>query len=272
MQIIQRVVRLIAVSGFLLVNGSSWASEKLVMTGSSTIAPLALEIAKRFEKLNPGVRIDVQSGGSSRGVSDARSGLADIGMASRALKAEEKDLTGHTIALDGIGIILHKNNPVKSLTDAQIKAVYTGQITNWKALGGKDESITVVNKAEGRSTLELFLHYFALKNSDIKAQVVIGDNQQGIKTVAGNPGSIGYVSIGTAEFEEAQGTPVKLLPMEGISATVANIRNSSFPLSRPLNLVTKGTPSDLAKRFIEFARSAKNNDLVEAQFFVPIAR
>lgn len=256
----------------LLANVVRAEDHKLVLTGSSTIAPLALEIGKRFEKQNPGVRIDVQSGGSSRGVADARSGLADIGMASRALKPEENDLMAHTIAVDGVGIILHSNNPVQSLTDEQIKAIYTGRITNWKEAGGKSARIIVVNKAEGHSTLELFLHHFTLKNSDIKAQVVIGDNQQGIKTVAGNPVAIGYVSIGTAEFEAAQGTPIKLLPMEGVAATVANVRDGRFPLSRPLNLVTKGAATGLAKRFIDFARSGAVNDLVESQFFVPLAR
>lgn len=245
---------------------------KLVLTGSSTIAPLALEIGKRFEKLNPGVRVDVQSGGSTRGVNDARAGLADIGMASRALKPEESDLTAHRIAMDGVGIILHQKNPVKSLSDEQIKAIYTGKITNWQQLGGEDRKITVVNKAEGRSTLELFLHHFQLKNPEILAHVVIGDNQQGIKTVAGNVGSIGYVSIGTAEYEEAHGTPIHLLPMAGVPATAANVRDGRFPLSRPLNLVSKGAPNGLAKRFIEFAQSAAVDDLVTAQYFVPLAR
>lgn len=248
------------------------AAEKLVLTGSSTIAPLAAEIGKRFEKQNPDVRIDVQTGGSSRGVSDARSGLANIGMASRALKTEENDLKSFTIALDGVGLILHKDNPVKTLTDQQVIDIYTGKITNWKDVGGKDAPVTVVNKAEGRSTLELFLHHYKLKNSDIKPQVVIGDNQQGIKTVAGNPGAIGYVSVGTAEFEAGNGAPIKLLPMDGVAATVENVRNGSFPLSRPLNLVTKTAPQGLAKRFIDFAGSKAVYDIVEAQYFVPLAR
>lgn len=250
----------------------TYAAEKLVITGSSTIAPLVAEIGKRFEKRNPDVRIDVQTGGSSRGVSDARSGLADIGMASRALKTEENDLKSFTIALDGVGLILHKDNPVKTLTDQQVIDIYTGKITNWKDVGGKDARITVVNKAEGRSTLELFLHYYKLKNSDIKPQVVIGDNQQGIKTVAGNAGAIGYVSIGTAEFDAGNGVPIKLLPLNGIAASVENVRNGSFPLSRPLNLVTKTAPQGLTKRFIEFASSKNVDDIVEAQYFVPLSR
>jgi phosphate transport system substrate-binding protein len=248
------------------------ADDRLVLTGSSTVAPLVGEIGKRFEKLNPGVRVDVQSGGSTRGVNDARSGLADIGMASRSLNPDEQNLKSYAIARDGIGIILHKSNPVASLSNEQIIAIYTGDIRNWREVGGKDAKITVVNKAEGRSTLELFLHYFHLRNSQIKAQVVIGDNQQGIKTVAGNPGAIGYVSIGTAEFEEAQGTPIRQLPLDGVAATVANVRNGSFPLARPLNLVTTGKESALARRFIDYARSEAVHDLVTEQYFVPLAR
>lgn len=264
--------RIIAIACLLGFAGAAPAGERLVLSGSSTVAPLALEIAKRFEQQNPGVRVDVQSGGSSRGVADARSGLANIGMVSRALTPEEQDLTAHAIAMDGIGIILHSANPVQSLTDAQIKAIYTGRITDWKDVGGKAGRITVVNKAEGRSTLELFLQHFSLKNSDIKPQVIIGDNQQGIKTVAGNPGAIGYVSIGSAEFEAGHGTPIKLLPMEGVAATVAKVRSGRFPLSRPLNLVTREAPTSLVKRFIAFAQSGKTHDLVEAQFFVSIVR
>lgn len=248
------------------------ADDKLTLTGSSTVAPLILEIGKRFEKLNPGVRVDVQSGGSSRGISDARSGLADIGMVSRALKPEEKDLTPSLIARDGITVILHKSNPVRTLTREQIVAIYTGKVDNWRAVGGRDLKITVVNKAEGRSTLELFTQHFGLKNPDIKAQVVIGDNAQGIKTVVGNPGAIGYVSIGTAEFEADEGVPIKLLPLDGVAASVANVTNETFPLSRPLNLVTRGAPTGLAKRFIDFARSPRATDLVKDQFFVPVAR
>jgi phosphate transport system substrate-binding protein len=247
-------------------------SEKLVLTGSSTVAPLALELGKRFEKQTPGVRVDVQSGGSSRGVADARSGLAHIGMVSRKLKDDEKDLTAYTVALDGVSVILHKSNSVARLTDEQIKAIYTGQIRNWREVGGKDLAITVVNKAEGRSTLELFTGYFGLKNSDIKSQVVIGDNQQGIKTVSGNPGAIGYVSIGTAEYEANLGTPIKLLPMSGVAATVANVQAGKFPLSRPLNLVVKGAPSALGKRFLDFSQSKAVHDIVKEQFFVPLAR
>lgn len=243
--------------------------KKLTITGSSTVAPLVLEIAKRYESLNKGVRIDVQTGGSSRGLNDARAGLADIGMVSRAMLADEADLLATIIAYDGVGVILHKANPVRALTDDQLIAIYTGKITNWKEVGGANKPITVVNKAEGRSTLESFIAYLNIKNRDIKAQVVIGDNQQGIKTVVGNPNAIGYVSIGAAEFEVRNGVALKLLPLNGIDATTANVEIGKFPLSRPMNLVTKANPNGLTKAFLDFARAVHVADIVKEQFFCP---
>ncbi|HEY9655490.1 MAG TPA: phosphate ABC transporter substrate-binding protein, partial [Crinalium sp.] len=233
---------------------------------------LASEIAKRYEAEHPDVRIDVQSGGSSRGIADARQGVANIGLVSRKLKDSEKDLQAFTVAKDGVSVILHKENPMSQLSDQQVAAIYTKKVKNWKDLGGQDAPITVVNKAEGRSTLELFAQYFKLEPKDIKADVVIGDNEQGIKTVTGNPNAIGYVSIGSAEYSATHGSPIKLLPVKGIEASIANVTNEKFPISRPLNLVTKTTPTGLQKEFIEFARSPKVQDIVKQQYFVPPAQ
>jgi phosphate transport system substrate-binding protein len=251
-------------------SGSDALHGKLVITGSSTVAPLVAEIGKRFERLHPGVRIDVQTGGSSRGIADTRTGLADIGLVSRALRPDENDLHGFAIARDGIAVILHAANPVTVLSDAQIAAIYSGRITHWREVGGSDTPITVVNKAEGRSTLELFLHYFRLESPAVKAHVVIGDNEQGIKTVAGNPDAIGYVSVGAAEYSAEQGVPIKLLPMNGVAASIATVKDGRFPLSRPLNLVTKPEPQGLSKAFIDYARSPAVRDLIGQLYFVAL--
>ena len=244
--------------------------DRIVLTGSSTVAPLAAEIGKRFESLHPGIRVDVQTGGSSRGILDARNGLADIGMVSRDLKEQEGDLLAFTIALDGITIIVHKSNPVPKLTREQVIGIYTGKIRNWKMLGGRDAPITVINKAEGRSTLELFREHFGLENTEIRAHVIIGDNEQGIKMVAGNPHAIGYVSIGTATFNAEQGIPIRLIPIDGVEPTLENVRKGLFPIVRPLNLVTTRPPEGRIREFIEFAQSNEVHDLVESQYFVPL--
>ncbi len=257
--------------GLLVVTSLAQAQEgKLVITGSSTMAPLLLEIGKRFEAIYPHTRIDVQTGGSSRGIVDTINGLADIGMASRALKPQEEHLHGSVVARDGIGIILHQSNPIQELTNSQIQGIYTGKLTNWKQVGGRDAPITVVHKAQGRSTLELFLQYFKLSIRDIHAHVVIGDNEHGIKTVAGNANAIGYVSIGTAQYDATHGVPIRLLPLLQIPASIDTVRAETFPLSRPLTLVTKSRPTGLTKTFIEFAQSAQVHDLILKQYFVPL--
>ena len=252
--------------------GGDGETGRLTITGSSTIAPLASEMAKRYEQRHPGVRIDVQTGGSSRGVADALQGLAEIGMVSRTLKDEESQLDAVKIALDGVAVIVHADNPVGELSPEQIVEIYTGKINDWSEIEGAGEGpITVVNKAEGRSTLELFLHHFGLENSQIQADVVIGDNQQGIKQVAGDPRAIGYVSIGTAESSAEAGVTIRALPLEGVPATIASVRSGAFPLSRPLNLVTFGPRGGLAEAFLEFASSGEVNDIIEGLYFVPIA-
>ncbi len=241
------------------------------VVGSSTIAPLASELGRRFEAQNPGVRINVEMGGSTRGVVDARSGQADIGMVSRALKPDEGDLIPFLIARDGVAMIVHSAISVQELSREQIISMYTGRTTNWRDVGGPDLAITIVNKAEGRSTLELFLHHFGLKATDIKASVVIGDNQQGIKSVASIPGAIGYVSIGTAEAAVADGVGIRILPLEGVAASTANVLNGTFPFARELNLVTKTPPTGVAEAFIEYALSREADPAIEDLFFVPIA-
>ena len=246
---------------------------KLILTGSSTIAPLVNEIGRLFEKIHDEVRVDVQTGGSSRGIADTRRGTADIGMVSRSIQKDEfKDLKAFRIAQDGIGIIIHKKNSIKALSDEQVVKIYTGKIKNWKEVGGPNQLITVVNKAEGRSTLELFLKYFNLKRSDIRPSVIIGDNEQGIKTVLANEYSIGYVSIGAAEYSILHNIPIKLLSLNGIDASTKNIKNGTFPLSRSLSLVVKGEPKGLSKAFIKFSQSKRVYDLVKKQYFVPIVQ
>jgi phosphate transport system substrate-binding protein len=245
----------------------------ITLTGSSTIAPLMSEIGPRFEQRHPGVRVDVQTGGTSRGIADVRGSLADIGMVSRDLADDEADLEPFLIARDGVCLIVHATNPVETLSDDEVVGIYTGRITNWSAVGGPDAPITVVNKAEGRSTLEVFTEHFGIDTRGIRADVVVGDNEHGIKTVAGNPHAVGYVSIGTAEYDREAGVPIKLLPVGGVAATVENVARGTFPITRTLNLVTpkdKKASNPLVRELIDFARSPAVHDLVEEQSFVPI--
>lgn len=244
--------------------------QRLTITGSSTVAPLVNEIARRFEAQNPGYRIDVQTGGSTRGVRDARRGLADIGMASRALTADESDLLAHTIARDGIAVIVNADNPVDRLSPEQVRAIYRGEASNWARVGGEDRAITVVHKADGRSTQALFLAHFGLGAAEVRPGIVIGDNQQGLRSVSGDPAAIGYVSIGAAETARDRGDALRLLPLEGVEASTAAIRAGRYPLSRPMNLITDGPPGPAAAAFIAYAQSAAVHDLVRDLHFVPL--
>jgi len=245
-------------------------SGKLNITGSSTIAPLAAELAKRLEDKNPQLRINVQTGGSSRGLADIRQGISDIGMVSRKLNARENDVRSHLLAKDGVSIIVNNNNPIFSLSVEQIKSIYRGETKNWKMLNGVDKKITVITKAEGRSTLTVFLNFFELKNTSIIPDIVIGDNEQGVKLVSRNPDAIAYVSIGTAEYNIKAGTPIKTLPLNGVEATTENLATGKFPLSRELNLVTKDPPSPLAQAFIDFTRSDEAKTIIRNFGFVPV--
>jgi len=249
--------------------GEAAARTRLSVTGSSTVAPLVAEIARRFEALHPEARIDVQTGGSGRGIADVRSGVADLGMVSRALRPDESELAACTIAWDGIALIVHATNPVAEPTRAQVAAVYRGEARDWSRLGAPAGPITVVSKAEGRSTLELFLDHFGLAAGAIRADIVIGDNAQGIKIVAGNPRAIGYVSIGAAAVEIAHGAPIRMLPFDGVDPSLAAVRDATFPIRRPLVLVSRGAPEGVARSFVAFAASEAADDLIEAQSFAP---
>ncbi len=245
--------------------------ETLTLTGSSTVAPLVAELGVRFEQAHPGLRVDVQSGGSSRGIADARAGHAELGMVSRHLADGEDDLVAYTIALDGVGLIAHETQALDGLTSEQVRAIFTGEVRDWREVGGTPGPIIVVNKADGRATLAVFLEHFGLEARQIRADVIAGENEQAIKTLVGAPGAIGYVSIGTAEVDIAAGVPIKLLALDGVSASSASVTAGRYPLARPLSLVSSGTPTPLALEFLAFARSTDNADLVRREAFVPVA-
>ncbi|RZM78457.1 ABC transporter substrate-binding protein [Pseudoalteromonas rubra] len=253
----------------ILSTNSVYANDKqkLLITGSSTVSPVVQEIARVYEQQQKKVLVDVQTGGSSKGVMDSRSGLSDIGMVSRALKQSEQDLKAYTLGFDGISLITHSSNSLSNLTKKQVIDIYTGKINNWKVLGGPDEEIVVISKAAGRSTLELFLAYLGIKHSKIKADIVIGDNEQGIKAVESNKFAIGYVSIGAAKYRAENGAPIKLISADGHIPSLENVRKRTYPMTRELNLVTYGNVKDSTNEFIKF--SLQQSSLIEAFNFVP---
>ena len=252
-------------------NGDDVQRVKLVVSGSSTVGPLVSEIGKRYEDAHPGVRVDVQTGGSSRGIRDAKVGLADIGMSSRALKDSEKSgRIEWPIAMDGVCFIIRGSNTVGELSESQLQQILRGEIKNWKELGGADIPVVFINRAAGRSELELVSKFFGIEPSEMKADLITGENQQGIKNVANTAGAISYMSVGASEEAIGQGSGIRMLPLKGVQASVKNVESGDFPLSRPLILVTDDQPSEAAKEFIQYSQSQDVADLVRELSYVPI--
>ncbi|MBI5524350.1 MAG: phosphate ABC transporter substrate-binding protein [Desulfarculus sp.] len=245
-------------------------SGRLVVTGSSTMAPMVAAMAKQFTTKYPDVLIQVRAGGSLRGISDCRQGLNDIGMVSRALHANEGDLLAYPLGKDGACLIIHKDNPVASLSSEQVVAIFSGQISNWREAGGHNAPITVVARPPDRPTQELFEAFFHVDYQAIKPSLTAGDNAEAIKAVVQDPRAIAPISVGEAERNLEFGAPIKLLPLNGVTASKGQVRDGSFPITRTLNLITKGNPSRLAEAFMAFARSPEGIKIIESYDFVPL--
>lgn len=273
----------------ILADGILNAQKIIKIRGSSTVQPIATIAARIYGKKH-NIRIMVEGGGSTKGVEGAGEGLVDIGTASRNIYPEEKkkypDLIAHTIAYDGIAIILNKENSIDNLSSKQIIDIYTGKYKNWKELGGPDRPIKLVSKDFGRSTLDLFIEhfkmevtkkdnlmYYRLKGDKEYAEtgaVVVGQNSEAIVAVSADIGAIGYVSIGSAERAERKLGKIKRVRIDGIEASRENVKNKSYPIIRPLNLITKGKPTGDIEGFIEFLLSPQGQNIVKNLDYIPI--
>jgi phosphate transport system substrate-binding protein len=248
---------------------SSNEARPLVLTGSSTIYPLMLEIGRRFERLNPGVNIDVTSGGSGKGISDLRGGISDIAMVSRQLADNERDLFAFALCRDGAAIVVHRSNPLKGLSSRQLSDVLTGKISDWKQLGVRPGPLKLAWRKEGQAIPELVMTHLKLKPEQIRSQATIFENEDAIAFVAKDRNAITLVALGVAEQSVKSGAAVKLLAYGGIPASTRSVRDHTYLLSRPLSLVTRTPPTGLQKRLIDYASSAAVTDLMEKHGFVP---
>ncbi len=250
-------------------------SGRLTLTGSSTIAPLVQEIATRFEEEHSHVRVDVQTGGSSRGIRDAKKGVADIGMSSRDLKPKEsRELNPTVIAWDGVAFVTHGDNPVTEISKEHLKQIYLGRIKNWSEIGGADERIIVSNRAAGRSELDLVCKFLEIEAGDIQADIIDGETQQSLKSVINNRKAISYTSIGAAQDAASRGEPLKLLSLNGVEASSASIESGKYPLARPLILTVRkrglnAGQAKLVKAFLKFATDKGVADVATGLGFVP---
>jgi phosphate transport system substrate-binding protein len=242
-------------------------SGELTLSGSTTVLPIAQEAADQFMEENPDVRITVQGGGSSVGVSNVSEGVVDIGNASRALKEDEEGLglVDHEIALDVITVIVNPDVPVTDLTADQVNGIFTGAITNWSEVGGPDASITVVIRDEASGTREAFDGLALEKDAEIVSGA-IETNSNGIlrQTVASTPNSIGYISLGYLD------SSVTAVSYDGVEASAETAADGTYPLSRYLHMFTKGAATGLAEAYIDFILSDKFQNETVAEDYIPM--
>jgi len=244
----------------------------LSISGSTSVQPLAEELAKKFNEKHPEVKIDIQGGGSGVGIKSAADGVVDIGMSSRELKTEEAGLKEVKIAVDGIAVILNPANKVTDLSKDQLMKIYTGAITNWKEVGGADNPITVVSREEGSGTRGAFIELTGIevKEGDKKVDKTIdtaitqGSTGAVITTVAQDPNAIGYASYGATKEK----TEVKMVSVGGIQISETNIYAKTYVLSRPFLFLSKAEPAGAAKDFIDFIMSADGQTLVESKGYL----
>jgi phosphate transport system substrate-binding protein len=239
------------------------AQKELVVAGSTSIQPFADRWAEVYMAKYPGRIVNVQGGGSSAGIQAARSGAAGIGTSSRELKPEEKDLTEIVVARDGLAIIVHPTNPVSDLSLAQVKQIFAGEILNWKKLGGRDKTITVVTREEGSGTRGAFQEMVMGKVRIYRGAIVEDSNGTVREIVAGDPDSIGYISLGLVN------SAVKALNLDGVTPTDDHILQKSYRLVRPFLFVIKGNVEGEAKDFVDFVLSEEGQDLIKKEGLIP---
>jgi len=248
-------------------------SGQLQLAGSTSVQPLAEELANAFMAANPEVSIDIQGGGTSVGVTSAGDGTVDIGNASRAIKDSEMEqypnLQVFTIAYDGIAVIVNPDVELTSLTKDQVQAIFAGEVTNFSEVGGPDAPITVVSREEGSGTRgafeELVLEYKDANGEKqikpiVDSALLQQSNGQLLTVVATTPNSIGYLSFGFLDDS------VRALAIDGVEPTVEDVKNGTYPIYRPFNMLTNGAPSELSQAFLDFVLGADGQAIVAEDY------
>lgn len=276
MKISNKKLMTMAVAGLLAVSAFAGCSapaatdnndQYIAVVGSTSVTPVATELADAYMIANPGVTIDVQGIGSSAGVKAASDKTANIGMSSRELKEEEKTwgLTEVTIAYDGIAISVHPSNPVQELTKTQVMEIFEGTITNWSQVGGEDKAILVVSREDGSGTRGAFEELVGLlakdasgnEYSNLVADALIADGNGAVKAnIASKEDSIGYLSLSYLDDS------VKTVKVDGADPTVENIKNGSYSISRPFLMLLNDESGAVSQQFIDYILSDEGQAIV----------
>ena len=229
--------------------------------GSTSMEKVINSLGESFMGMNKDVKFTYNPTGSSSGIQAVSEGRCDIGLSSRALKDDEKasGLVETVVALDGIAIVVNPENPVSDLDIDTIAKIYTGEITNWKDVGGNDAEIVLIGREAGSGTRDGFESITDTKDACQYRQELTSTGDV-INTVSQNPDAIGYASL------SAVGDSVKALTVGGVEATEATVKDGSYVVQRPFVLVTKeGTKlSPAAQAFFDYALSADAASIIAA--------
>ncbi len=227
--------------------------------GSTSMEEVIGALGEAFMEKNKGITFTYNPTGSGSGITAVREGRCDIGLSSRALKDEEKaeGLTETVLAYDGIAIIVNPGNPVSDLTIEQIAAVYTGEITNWKELGGNDAEIVLIGREAGSGTRDGFESITDTEDA-CKYRQELTSTGDVITTVSSNADAIGYASLSAVKDS------VKAVSVGGVSPNEATVKDGSYVVQRPFVLVTRSGEalSEAAQSFFDFALSADAVELI----------
>ncbi|GAB6904255.1 phosphate ABC transporter substrate-binding protein [Desulfosarcina cetonica] len=269
---------MVVAMGLLVITGISpaqaddleaFAGQKgtLAISGGTAHIPVMTEAAKQIMQRYPDIQITVAGGGSGVGIKQVGEGLVNIGNSGRKPTDEEitkYDLKPFKWAIDGVGVVVNPKNKVTALTKEQVKAIFAGQITNWKDVGGADKTIDLYTRDEASGTREVFWKK-AIDKSAIspKANVVVSNGAMK-SAVAGDPYGIGYVSVGHID------SSVVPVALDGVTPTLETVKNGQYPVARGLFSNTKGDPTGLTKTFIDFLFSPTGQKIAAAKGFVTV--
>lgn len=256
-------------------------AQSLVIKGSTTVLPLAQLIAEEFAASTEGAVISTQGGGSGTGIAALIDGTTHIATSSRAMRPVEWERAvakgvypfHWLVANDALSVVVHPTNPVGRITFAQLQAIYTGQIRNWKDLGGRDLPIVVVSRDTASGTFESFKE-MALANKEVTAPLALFQPSSAavVEAVGRTPGAIGYVGLGYLN------PTLKALPVARdaggpfVEPTSETVVGGTYPLARPLFMITNGFPTGLTLRFIMFVLSDRGQRIVAEAGFVPVRK
>lgn len=251
--------------GLLVGCGGGTTDEENKLTGvvntdgSTSMDKVVKGLAEVFMSENSGVTVNYTGSGSGAGVEAVLSGTADIGLASRGLKEQEvaEGAVAHVIALDGVAVIIHPDNPVADLSDEQIAKIFTGELSNWSQVGGADAVIAVYGREAGSGTRSAFEEIVGGvdKCAYINEYSSTGDM---VGSVAGNPNAIGYASLASVNEN------VKVVKVNGVDCTEETIQDGSYQIQRPFVMITKeGTVlSEAAQAFLDYAKSEAAAEII----------